>query len=200
MGGDIAKNFGTLGVWLAEAGGGFVAWWQGWPAATTLAIWTWISDKLLAPAIVAVIFTALYNIYMERFKAHRDAGTKVADGLREDIRALQPLVTDYWSRNRRAGDPAVESKIIAAQADLLATVTLLRESFEIHIFAKHGDLTDLLDLLTGGDFAVSGRQADLDRAVRASNALVQLRASVTKSRLATLKTGLGLITLPRRRN
>ncbi|GEM_PF-2267167 len=179
-------------------GENFAVWWQGWPSTLVAAVWTWISDKLLAPAIVAVIFTALYNIYMEQFKAHRDAGTKVADGLREDIRTLQPLVTDYWSRNRRAGDPALESKIIAAQADLLATVVLLRESFDIYVFSTEGDLANLLDLLTGGEFGVSGRQADADRAVRVSKALVELRASVTKSRLATLKGGLGLITLLRR--
>ena len=147
---------------------------------------TWITDKLLAPALVAVIFSGLTNIVIERLKAKRDQATKLCDGLRADIGVLQQLAGDYWSRKGKLGDALIEAKVLSLQSEVIATSVLLRDEFDL-CFANDALFADLADALTGGQFGSANRFPDNDR-VKASSALLgELRTRITKERWHRMK-------------
>jgi hypothetical protein len=146
----------------------------------------WFSDKLLAPAVVAVVFTGLTNFAIDRFKADREVSTKICDEVRGDLRELQRLSTEYWSRARAADDKSVEAKILSMQADVLSNSEVLR-TMGIEIFPSVTASIDFLDVLTGGKFGQSRRAADLDRMRKIVELISQVRAAAVTARLRRLK-------------
>lgn len=157
-------------------------------SAVAGAIGGWVSEKLLAPAMVAVVFTGLTNIYLEGRKATRDLTTKITDTLRDDLRALQTLAVDYWSRKRKSGDDAIEARIVALQDEVLQSVSLLADEFGLDVCSEDDPRPDLLDSLSGGEFGSASRDADAARLVRASKSLSDLRARLIRLRAAHLRT------------
>lgn len=157
-----------------------------------LKVLNWLADKILGPAMVAGMFTVLFSVLMERHKATRDVATKIVDGLRDDVKAIQPVVVEYWSRSRKKGDPALEVKINSFQEDILSGLALLADEFDIQVFgssaADQDAMAKLLDALTGGDFQTAGRAEDRERAQSASAALVDLRARLAKTRISNIAT------------
>jgi hypothetical protein len=137
--------------------------------------------------MVAVVFTGLTNIYLEGRKATRELTTKITDTLRDDLRALQILTVDYWSRKRKAGDDALEARILALQDEVLQSVSLLSEEFGLDVCGEDDPRPDLLDSLTGGDFGSASRNADAVRVVRASKLLSDMRARLIRLRAAHLR-------------
>lgn len=146
----------------------------------------WVTDKLLAPAMVAVVFSGLTNIVIERFKAKRDQATKLCDGLRADVSELQKLVGDYWSRESKPGDALVEARILSLQSEVLETASLLAEEFELAI-AGDAFLASMADALTGGEFGAATRVADNDRLKASSSLLSDLRGRITRERWRRMK-------------
>lgn len=146
----------------------------------------WFTDKLLAPAVVAVVFSGLTNVVIERLKAKRDQATKLCDGLRADVSELQKLAGDYWSRKGKAGDALIEARILSLQSEVLATAGLLAEEFGLSI-ADDALLAAVADALTGGDFGSATRAPDNDRLKSSSALLSDLRTRVTKERWRRMK-------------
>jgi hypothetical protein len=156
-----------------------------------LPVASWLLDKLAGPALVAVVFTSLTNLWLERYKAERDFATKVADGLREDLRTLRPIVQDYWSRSRTVGDEVIEARITSAQNDILVTLSFLKDELGMTICDSDDPLIlNLLDGLTGGRFGNRrGRAADPARVLRAGAAITALWDKVGRARISHLKAG-----------
>ncbi|WAC61359.1 hypothetical protein [Brevundimonas sp. SL130] len=156
--------------------------------------WTWLSgpafgwftDKLLAPALVAVLFSGLTNIVIERLKAKRDQATKLCDALRADLAVLQQLAADYWSRKLKVGDAVIEAKILSLQSEVIATSGLLRDEFDLPV-ADDALFADLADALTGGDFGTTARAADTARLKASAALLSELRTRITKERWKRMK-------------
>ena len=146
----------------------------------------WTSEKLLAPALVAVVFSGFTNLVMERLKAKRDQATKLCDTLRVDVTVLQQLAGDYWGRAGKADDAIVEAKMLALQTEIIGTVTLLRSDFGLDL----GDdlsLALLADQVTGGAFGTTKRKADPDRLKGAFSRLGDLRLRITQERWRRMK-------------
>jgi len=146
-----------------------------------------VADKLLGPAVVAVFFTGLTNLYLERLKGARDLATKIADTLRDDLRNLQFLGAEYWSRTRKKGDEAIEAKILAAQDDALETLALIDGEFGLEICEPEDPRPELLDSLTGGDFQSAERKADSERVVRLSKVIGTIRSRIIRHRAVRLR-------------
>ncbi|WP_329640659.1 hypothetical protein [Phenylobacterium sp.] len=146
-----------------------------------------MSDKLLAPAVVAVVFTGFTNLYLERRKAGRDLATKIADSLRDDLRSLQISGVEYWSRARKQGDEAIEARLLASQEDVLETLTLLDGEFQLGICDRDDLRPELLDSLTGGDFQSAERKADPSRVIRLSKTAGELRSRIIRNRTVRLR-------------
>lgn len=146
----------------------------------------WFTDKLLAPALVAVLFSGLTNVVIERLKAKRDQATKLCDGLRTDVAVLQQLAVDYWSRKNKAGDAVIEAKVLAFQSEIIATAGLLKEEFDLAI-ADDVLFANMADALTGGDFGAVVRLPDLLRLKAASALLSDLRTRITNERWRRMK-------------
>lgn len=163
-----------------------------WPGLTSFGGWLlhpvgeWVTEKLLAPAVVAVVFSGLTNIVIERLKAKRDQATKLCDGLRTDLAELQKLSGDYWSRKGKAGDALIEAKVLALQSEVLATVGLLADEFGLEI-SDDGTLASMADALTGGDFESATRAVDADRLKASSALLSAVRTRVTTERWKRMK-------------
>jgi hypothetical protein len=150
----------------------------------------WLIDKLAGPVVVAVVFTSLTNLWLERYKAERDFATKVADGLRDDLRTLRPMAQDYWSRSRAAGDDVVEAKITSSQTDILVALGFLKDELGMVVCESDDPLiVELLDSLTGGKFGnKKGRAADPQRVLRSGAAITALWDRIGRARVAHLKT------------
>lgn len=146
----------------------------------------WIGDKLLAPALVAVVFSGLTNLVIERLKAKRDQATKLCDTLRVDVTMLQQMAGEYWGRAGKTDDAIIEAKMLALQTEIIGTVTLLRSDFRLDL----GDdlaLALLADQVTGGAFGTWKRKADPDRLKGAFSRLGDLRLRITQERWRRMK-------------
>ena len=152
-----------------------------------IALWT--ADKLLAPAMVAVFFSGLTNIYIDRWKADRDQTSKLTDGLRTDLGVLQSLASEYWGRAGKKSDVIIEAKIVALQTDALETIALLAATYSLKIADDDG-LTNLIDVITGGEFGSATRKADLKRSAESFKLISSMRSRVQAERLSRFrKTG-----------
>lgn len=150
-------------------------------------IGSWVTDKLLAPALVAVVFAGLTNLWMERRKAERDLVTKICDALKADVSTLALLAGDYWSRKRKAKDTLVEAQIVALQDEVLNVRSLLSSDFNVDL----GDdefFGDLIDAVTGGGFNGSARDPDPERLRAAATLLGQLKGRIVQERWRRLKS------------
>jgi hypothetical protein len=135
-----------------------------------------------------VLFAGTTTIIIERYRGRRDAVSKMADGLRDDLRSLQELAIGYWSRSSNADDGAVEARIVAQQSDVLQTLRLVHEAITLEPARGSFDeaIYELLDALTGGDFQTTGRTADLQRMARVHRTIGEFRSAISRARLRQL--------------
>jgi hypothetical protein len=152
-----------------------------WPAiaGALFAVGKWSSDKLIAPAIVAVVFSGLTAFLMERWKTQRDQLTKVCDALRMDLQVLQQLAGEYWGK--KGADPLAEARILSLQNEILQTLAVLREEFSMTVGTDE-DSVEFIDAVTGGDFKTRGRLADPERVQRSAVAISTLRLGLVRER------------------
>lgn len=153
------------------------AWAVVWPWFAVVGGWT--ADKLLAPAIVAVVFSGLTAFLMERWKTQRDQLTKVCDALRMDLQVLQQLAGEYWGR--KGIDPWAEARILSLQNEILQTLAVLRDEFSMPV-GTDDDSVEFIDAVSGGDFKARGRRADPDRVQRSAVAISTLRLALVRER------------------
>lgn len=150
------------------------------------AVGGWISDKLLAPAIVAVVFSTATSILLEHRKSRRDLDSKICDELRDDLRTLQQVAVAYWERKSRKGDAVVEARIVGLQTEILESLSLLASEAGLNVISAE-DQAHVADLLTGGQFGSQRRPAAPDRARLISTQLGEIRTSVAKARWSRLR-------------
>lgn len=146
----------------------------------------WVTDKLLGPALVAVVFSSITNIALEHRKARRDLDTKICDELRDDLRMLQQLSLGYWERKRQSGDAALEARMTSLQTEIVESLVLLAEEAKLAV-ASDSELAELMELTTGGGFGSVGRAADPLRARKISSKLGEMRTRVAKLRWGRLR-------------
>jgi hypothetical protein len=147
----------------------------------------WAADRLLAPALVAVLFAGTTTLLLEWYRGRRDAVSRLVDGLRGDLTAVQDLAIEYWSRKRLPDDPIIEARLIAAQTEIGFNLRLVHETIRIVDLVDVDDkIADVFDLLTGGSFQTRRRVADPVRVQRISAALAQLRHNIIRTRISRL--------------
>lgn len=137
--------------------------------------------------MVAVIFTGLTNLFLEGRKATRELTSKITDALRDDLRTLQTLAMEYWSRNRKSGDDVVEARIVALQDEVLQAIALLADEFQMDVCGSDDPRPELLDALTGGDFGSKDRKAEAARVVLVSKLVGGLRTRAIRHRASHLR-------------
>jgi hypothetical protein len=178
-GGTVTINLLPFAAWVSDTA-------TPWVGKT---MFPWIADKLLGPAVVAVVFTGLTNLVIERLKAKRDQSTKLCDALRTDASILQQLSSEYWGRDATASDKIVEAKIMALQTEFIAGVKLLQTECDLTI-ASDDTLASIADALTGGEFRSKGRKADDERLNASFTLLSKLRTNILEERSHRIsKTG-----------
>lgn len=166
-------------------------------ARATSEMIAWVADRLLAPALVSVLFAGTTTLVIEWYRGRRDAVSRLTDTLRADLLATQELTLEYWSRRRAAGDAIVEAKIVAAQKEISFSLRLVHSVIDVVEIVDIDDyLGNLFDLLTGGDFQSSRRKPDPTRVLRISSELSKLRHDIVSARMKRI----GPISLGRRRS
>jgi hypothetical protein len=146
-----------------------------------------IVSNLIAPAVIAVVFTAFTSFFLERLKSRRDAVTSLSNALREDLSSLILIGTEYWSSNPGKNDALKEANIMAG----IETVSAGLRSFQKKRNAKLSPNLDawiimLRDYLTGGAFQTAGRTPDFTRVQSASAHLTKMRYRIFEERLRRL--------------
>lgn len=164
-----------MGLGWANAIAG--AWAFVWPGVAAFGVWA--ADKLLAPAIVAVVFSGTTAFLMERWKTQRDQLSKLCDALRMDLQVLQQLAGEYWGK--KGVDPLAEARILSLQNEVLQTLAVLKEEFSMTV-GTEDDTVEFMDAVTGGDFKTRGRRADPSRVQKSAVAISTLRLSLVRER------------------
>jgi hypothetical protein len=153
----------------------------------------WLGHEIAAPAIVAVAFAGTTTFLIERFGAVRDEVTNLSNSVRDDLRSVQNLAVEYWSRDRLPEDRSIEAKIVAGQTDLAHSVRLLNEFIDLGGSSPVDHrLADLFDALTGGSFQEAARVADPPRIQALTRMIARFRSDIGRARMRSLVVfGLG---------
>lgn len=155
---------------------------------TGVPVLTWVGDKLLAPAIIGVMFSLITALILERYRGRRDAVTKLGEALRDDLRSAQQLAVEYWARASKKDDAVVEARMVAIQTDLLASLRLFQTFLGCPLCSGITDLEqELLDALTGGAFQTRPRPADPSRILRVAKVSARLREEVSTARIRNIE-------------
>lgn len=155
--------------------------------AAPTGILSYLFDKLIAPALVALVFGGSAAYVLELYRGRREAATKIADALRDDLAAAQALVNEYWSRPYTQGDELTEAKLIGLQSDISVTLALLDGMLKEKV-SRNMALTvaSLFDALTGGDFQSKSRAADLSRISTCASFTAKLKADISRARYRSM--------------
>jgi hypothetical protein len=147
----------------------------------------YLFDKLVAPALVALVFGGSAAYVLELYRGRREAATKVADTLREYLDDAQELIGEYWSRPYILGDEVIEAKIIGLQSNITVTLALL-DSMLKEKFSRNLTSTsiNLIDALTGGDFQSKGRGSDPARISICANFTAKLKVDISRARYRSM--------------
>ena len=150
----------------------------------------WFGDifkSLVAPAVVAVMFTGLTSYCLERLKGRREAITNLTTTLRDDLRRLQELGADYWSRGAHPDDATREAFIMSLLAAISTGLRSLHAETKIIVANDLGAwLIQLQDHLTGGGFQTSTRTADFARIQIAAGYIAKMQYGIFNARLRKL--------------
>jgi hypothetical protein len=148
---------------------------------------SWLADKIIAPAIVAIVFGASATYFLELYRGRREGATKLADALREDLKRAQDLASEYWSSDRNDKDIILEEKVIAIQSEITKGISLLNNSIREPVTNDISHATaGLLDALTGGQFQTIDRKADPSRIRACAQLTSDLRYKIARARLRSL--------------
>lgn len=155
-------------------------------------MFVWLIDKLLPPAIVAVIFSYLTNMFLESHRAQRDSLSAQVNSLRDDLLDLWRKAAEYWSHDFR-----LDGDILAAEQILLLEQDLRFRAMEVasRLEGLPQDkmkmfLADLADELTSGDFGTIDKKAEPSRLPKLRKAVIYLRDALLTARNANFKSTL----------
>lgn len=152
-------------------------------------MWDWIADKLLAPAIVAVIFSWATSFLLESHRARRDLLTKQVEGVRSDLEVYWKISSEYWCSPVTSDDAVSVEQILMKEADL--RFSAMDISYRLRTLPPDKMrllLADLGDASTGGAFGEPDRAADLQRVSRLRLAVVVFRDALLTARNESLKS------------
>lgn len=162
---DIAARCVDLAQWV-------------WPYIVI--VLRWLADKVLGPAIVAVIFSVHLARQNEKRKNQRDQQISLAIALRNDIDALQKLSRDYWSKGGQ--DSVLETHIMSLVADISEAFVVLNQHYSIDIDANT-KIANILDVVSGGDFQGKRRKSDVMRVSESARHLRDLKYELIRKAL-----------------
>lgn len=154
------------------------------------ALFAWAADRLLAPAIVAVVFSWLLLLRVEGHRARRDALTAQALTARSDVLALWNLCVDYWGNEPDAArDPILVEKILLAEQDLRFSASEVATQLgdELNQQTMADLVADITDAATSAPFG-EDRAIDFPRLARLRMAVVVFRDRLLAARNAQLKS------------
>jgi hypothetical protein len=147
----------------------------------------WIADKLLAPALVAVVFSWITTLVLESHRARRDVLTKQVESVRSDLLALWALAAAYWSRDAEEQDGLVEQQILLVEQDLRFTAMDVASKLRTISDQEMADLlADVSGAITSGNFGDPARKKSPAQVSRLRRAIVALRLAIMQARAASL--------------
>lgn len=111
--------------------------------------------KLVAPLAVAVLaawLALLANGRLDRGRAKRELLTKIADGMRDDVRAAVEAAADYWSAVP-SNKAVIEARIKMLDQEIRSASVLIDDGNSCSQAVEfRSALQNFLAVLTGADF------------------------------------------------
>ncbi len=162
------------------------------PSAPPPDIWerlgSWAASEFFGPALVALIFSAVWILVLEGHRARRDRLTARVDGLREDLMTLWERTASYWSRDADPRLDAIDSEwILLLEQDTRWRVSRVAQELGIDDQLAADHVADISHAATGGDFGDPGRKSDPQRVAQLRYAVIMLRNLLGEARDTRLR-------------
>ncbi|HBF31860.1 hypothetical protein [Rhizobium sp.] len=136
----------------------------------------------LLSGFLGAFLGASLTFFFNMWKFHRDERSSRCDELCKAVAEASQRAHDYWAKTFEASDDQklVEAELYAAQIIVDGIFSGFRPFLSIDDEKVIDELfSDLMDLLTGGNYSVPGRAKDLTRATNvkpvSADIIVQLR-------------------------
>jgi hypothetical protein len=156
---------------------------------------SWLTDKLLPPALLAIAVSWAIPRALERFRGRREHFYKTVDTLRAQLQNLQAAAALYWNS---AHDPK-KSQIDEANLEFLlgdvgSLIRLAAEAGSPDLYASPESpaviaLGELIDAVTGGSYRSKKRLPDLQRSSRVNAAALHLLSLLAQARWNVIDKG-----------
>lgn len=164
------------------------------PSANAAAL-TWVIDKLIPPALLAIAVSWAIPRALERSRGRRDHFYKTADTLRLQLEALQPVAAAYWLKKHDVKtSAATEETIQFLVGDIGKLMRLASDAGAPNLYSSPTSkgveaMAELIDAATGGDFGSSKRLADPSRSARITRASLRLLSLLADARWQVVNKG-----------
>lgn len=144
---------------------------------------------LLLSGFVGALIGAALTFGFNMWKFHRDERNSRCDEICKAVWDAATQAADYWATSYKDSNKQkiVEGKLLAAQTLVDGLFADFRH-FLSHDHEKRIDerLTELLDVLTGGEYSVLGRPLDIARATRAAPIASEVNVLVRRAHRETM--------------
>lgn len=149
---------------------------------------TWLADRVLAPLVIALIFSWIVAMIIERHRARREFLTKEVDAVRSALSEIWAQGSSYWGHDSVENQFAVEERILFLEQEIRSGVTDLGEYFGQEFRKEAVSLcADLSTAISGGAFGSPDRKPDEARLKAVRLAAVNLRSALHTARRRNLK-------------
>ena len=145
--------------------------------------------SVIYPALIGALVGSGITFFFNMWKFHRDEHSSRSDELCGAITDAALLALEYWSKSYQdnAEQIVAEAKLRAAQdffEGLFEDFYLVITPEQEQVISR--ELSDFVDLLTGGKFSEPGREPDLSRATRSPPAASRLTLMVRRANRETM--------------
>lgn len=153
---------------------------------------TWVGDKVLASLIIAIAFSWIVALLIERHRAERDFLSKEVELSRAALQEFWTLNCSYWTLPGSNDLKPIEEKILFLEEEIRSGTIDLGEYLGSEFRQQAVTLcAKLSNASTGGTFGDPTRTADPTRLTQIRESAVPLRHLLQKSRRKNLQKFFG---------
>lgn len=120
--------------------------------------------------------TFFLGVFFSRWKDEQDSNKSHISEILQEIKRVEDLAVEYWTRNRSAQkDPELEVRIRGCLFAIFASNDVTERCTGKQYGEFYASILDFSDAITNGDFETTRRKAAPDRAIQILKLSAQLR-------------------------